>query len=216
MDYVLQTNISNASIIRLRPIIENVSSSLIYPTGSKQIKSLINDNSDTKFKYYVRKDFTTDLSSSGGTITFSAQLPVGTQRFVTPNENNYILTVLDKGSSQLVENGDIIYIDYNDPDVVQITQSLNTNSQVTAGSFVINLPSNYFGLIGQGGTYPKLKLTSTIEINKAKSRLKTAIKNKRLIIVSSGDRIIPLRGKDYDTDTIEVFSYSDVYNLKYV
>ena len=217
LDYALQTSISNASIIRLRPNIENVStSSLIYPTGSKQIKSLINDSSDTKFKYYVRKDFTTDLSSSGGTITFSAQLPVGTQRFVTPSENNYILTVLDKGSSSVVENGDIVYIDYSDSSIVQITQAANTNSQVTAGSFTINLPSNYFGNIGQGGTYPKLKLTATIEVNKAKSRLKTSIQNKRIVIVSSGDRIIPLRGKDYDTDTIQVYSYSDVYKLRYV
>jgi len=217
LDYALQTNITNSSIIRVRPNVENVStSSLIYPTGSKQLKSLINDNSDTKFKYYIRKDFTTDLSSSGGTITFSAQLPVGTQRFVTPTENNYILTVLDKGSSTIVDNGDIVYIDFTDPSVVQVIQSTNTNSQVTAGSFVINLPNTYFGIINQGGTYPKLKLTATVEVNKAKARLKTSISNKRIIIVSSGDKVIPLRGKDYDTDTIEVFSYSDVYKLRYV
>ena len=217
LDYTLQTNITNASVIRIRPNVENIStSSLIYPTGSKQLKSLINDASDTKFKYYIRKDFTTDLSSSGGTITFSAQLPVGTQRFVTPSEGSYILTVLDKGSSPLVENGDIVYIDYNDSSVVQVVQSVSTNSQVTAGSFVINLPSNYFGDIVQGGIYPKLKLTATVEVNKAKARLKTSIENKRIIIVSSGDKIIPLRGKDYDTDTIQVYSYSDVYRLKYV
>lgn len=217
LDSSLQSTVSNTSVIRVRPNIENVStSSLIYPTGSKQLKSLINDNSDTKFKYYIRKDFTTDLSSSGGTITFSAQLPVGTQRFVTPTEANYILTVLDKGSSTVVEDGDIVYVDFNDSSVVQIIQSTNTNNQVTAGSFVINLPNNYFGTILQGGTYPKLKLTATVEVNKAKARLKTSIENKRLIIVSSGDKIIPLRGKDYDADTIEVFSYSDVYKLRYV
>ena len=73
-----------------------------------------------------------------------------------------------------------------------------------------------FRSILQGGTYPKLKLTATVEVNKAKARLKTSIENKRLIIVSSGDKIIPLRGKDYDADTIEVFSYSDVYKLRYV
>jgi hypothetical protein len=217
LDYALQTNISNASVIRLRPNIENVStSSLIYPTGSKQLKSLISDNADTKFKYYIRKDFTTDLSSSGGTITFSAQLPVGTQRFVIPSEANYILTVLDKGSSTLVENGDIVYIDFNDSTKVQIIQSTSTNNQITAGSFVINLPTNYFGSISNGGTYPKLKLTATVEVNNAKSRLKTSIQNKRIIIVSSGDKVIPLRGKDYDANTIEVFSYSDVYKLRYV
>lgn len=217
IDNTLPENVSNATVIRVRPNIDNVStSSLVYPTGSKQIKSLINDSSDTKFKYYIRKDFTTDLSSSGGTITFSAQLPVGTQRFTTPTEKNYIVTVLDKGSSSIVENGDIVYIDFGNPDVVQVIQSTNTNNQITAGSFVINLPSNYFGNIPVGGIFPKLKLTATVEVNQAKARLKTSIKNKRIVIVSSGDRVIPLRGKDYDTEDITVFTYSDAYNLKYI
>ena len=217
LDSALQEDVTNTSVIRLRPIIDNISSStLIFPTGSKQINSLIRDNTDSKFKYFVRKDFTTDLSASGGTITFSAQLPVGTQRFVTPSENNYVVTVLDKGSSTVVNTGDIVYIDFADPNVVQINQSLSTNGQLTAGSFVINLPSNYFGVIPFGGIYPKLKLTATVEVDKAKPRLKTSITNKRLIITSSGDRIIPLRGKDYDGESIDVFSYSDCYSLKYI
>jgi hypothetical protein len=217
LDYALQNDITNASVIRLRPNIDNIStSSLIYPTGSKQVSSLIQDSSDTKFKYYIRKDFTTDLSSSGGTITFSAQLPVGTQRFVTPSENNYIVTVLDKGSSSLVENGDIVYINFNDPNIVQVIQSSTSNNQITAGSLVINLPSNYFGNIPLGGIYPKLKLTATVEVNKAKARLKTAIPNKRVVIISAGDKVIPIRGTDYDGDDIQTYSYSDVYKLRYI
>ena len=214
LDYALPDDISNASIIRLRPNIQNANSStLVFPTGSKQVGSLIKDTSDTKFKYYVRKDFITDLSSSGGNITFTAQLPVGTQRFVSFSENNYILTVLDKGSSTTVNNGDIVYIS---PDNVTIIQSEITANQVSAGAFLINLPTNYFGDIPLGGTFPKLKLTATIEIDKARPRLKTSIKNKRIVVISSGDRVIPLRGQDYDGETIETFSYSDAYRLRYV
>jgi len=217
LDYALPNDVVNASVIRLRPIIDNIStSSLIYPTGSKQVRSIISDSTDSKFKYYIRKDFTTDLASSGGTITFSAQLPVGTQRFVTPSEGNYIVTVLNKGSSTVVENGDIVYIDFNDPSVVQISSSSTANGQVTAGSLSINLPNNYFGNISAGGTYPVLKLTATVEVNKAKARLKTSIKNKRIVIVSSGDRVIPIRGSEYDGNDIQTYSYSDVYNLRYI
>ena len=213
-DYALPEDIINATIIRLRPNIENTNSStLVFPTGSKQVGSLIKDTSDTKFKYYVRKDFITDLSSSGGNITFTAQLPVGTQRFVNFNENSYVVTVLDKGSSTAVNNGDIVYIS---PENVTIIQSEITSNQISAGAFVINLPTNYFGSIPLGGTFPKLKLTATIEIDKARPRLKTSIKNKRIVIISSGDRVIPLRGQDYDGETIETFSYSDAYRLRYI
>ena len=59
----------------------------MYPTGSKQVASLVSDSADTKFKYNVRKDFITDLSASGGNLTFTAQLPVGTQKFIGFNEN---------------------------------------------------------------------------------------------------------------------------------
>ena len=217
LDNALQEDVTNTSVIRLRPIIDNISTStLVYPTGSKQIFSLIDNNEDSKFKYYVRRDFITDLSSSGGVITFSAQLPVGTQRFVTPTENNYILTVLDKGSSTIINNGDIVYIDFTDTNIVQINQSSSSSGQLNSGSFVITLPTNYFGEIQVGGIYPKLKLTATVEVNKGKPRLKTSIKNKRLIITSSGDRVIPMRGKDYDGETVDVFSYSDAYKLRYV
>ena len=213
LDYALPDNVSNATIVRLRPRLANTSATLVYPTGSKQVASLVSDSGDTKFKYHVRKDFITDLSASGGNLTFTAQLPVGTQKFVSYSENNFLITVLSKGSSTVVENGDIVFID---PRYIEVENSVITASSVTAGALRIkNLPSNYFGTITDG-QYPKLKLTATVEIDKARPRLKTAIRNKRVIIVSSGDRVIPIRGQDYDSDVIETFSYSDVFKVKYI
>jgi hypothetical protein len=211
LDYSLPNNIVNASVVRIRPNIENVTSSLIYPTGSKQVASLVKDTSDTKIKCYIRKDFTTDLSSSGGTLTFTAQLATGFQRFVSYSENSFVLTVLDKGSSTVVNNGDIVYIPEK---YVSINNPSSDSTGITTGSAVITLPDNYFGsgLIN----YPRLKLTATVEIDKAKPRLKTAIKNKRIIVTSSGDRVIPLRGIDYDEENIEIYSYSDAYKLRYI
>jgi len=211
LDYSLPQDIVNTSVVRIRPNIQNVTSSLIYPTGSKQIASLVKDTSDTKIKYYIRKDFTTDLSSSGGTLTFTAQLGTGFQRFVTYSENSFVLTVLDSGDSTLVESGDIIYVA---PEFVTLNNPTSDSTGITTGSAVINLPDSYFGtgLIN----YPKLKLTATVEIDKGKPRLKTAIKNKRIVVSSSGDRVIPLRGNDYDEETIQVYSYSDAYKLRYV
>ena len=65
-------------------------------------------------------------------------------------------------------------------------------------------------------TYPTLKLTATLEVTKAKPRLKTSVTNKRIVIDSPGDSVIPLRGTDYDTTTTTVYSYADVYKLRYV
>ena len=212
LDYALQSDVSNASVIRVRPRIENSTASLVFPTGSKQVASVVSDSSDTKFKYHIRKDFVTELSTSGIGMTFTAQLPIGTQKFVYYNENDYIITVLDKGGSPSVENGDIIYID---PKYIEVEESSNLGNKVSAGSFRIkNLPSNYFGNITT--TFPTLKLTATVEIDRARPRLKTVVRDKKLIIVSSGDRVIPLRGQDYDSDVIEIFSYADAFKLKYV
>lgn len=213
LDISLPNDVVNATVIRVRSNVENINkSSLLFPTGSKQISSLVKDYTDSKFKYFIRKDFITDLTSGGGNITFSAQLTSGTQRFTTYNENNFVVTVLNKGSSTTVENGDIIYID---PRYVTINQSTSTSEEVTAGSFTITLPLDYFG-VPSGGINPKLKLTATVEITKARPRLKTAIRNKRVVIISSGDRVLPIRGKDYDGNTLENLSYSDVYKLRYV
>ena len=213
LEYALPNNVDNATIIKLRPRISNAAATLVFPTGSKQVASLINDTSDTKFKYHVRKDFVTDMSASGGNLTFTAQLPVGTQKFVAFTEENFLITVLNKGSSTVVNNGDVIYIDSR---YVELEESIVSANEVSAGAFRIkNLPSNYFGAINDGN-YPTLKLTATVEIQQARPRLKTAIRNRRLIVVSSGDRVIPLRGQDYDSDVIKTYSYSDVFKLKYV
>ncbi len=212
-DYALPNDVQNATIIKIRPRISNAAATLVFPTGSKQVASLINDSSKTNFKYHVRKDFVTDLSSSGGVITFTAQLPVGTQKFVGYNQENFLFTVLNKGSSTAVDNGDIVYIDSR---YIEVEESIVTPNEVSAGAFrVKDLPSNYFGLISDSN-YPTLKLTATVEIQEARPRLKTAIRDRRIIVVSSGDRVIPFRGQDYDSDIIQTFSYADAFNLKYV
>ena len=68
-------------------------SSLLFPLGFKSASSLIEDSDDTKIKYYIRRDFITTSSTSGGQITFSAQLKFGTQQFIDFRESNFLLTV---------------------------------------------------------------------------------------------------------------------------
>ena len=80
----------------------------------------------------------------------------------------------------------------------------------------MNVPEGYFGTVPTNGTFPKLKLTATLEVSNAKPRLKTAVRNKRIVVTASGDRVIPIRGNDYDSDVIELISYSDVFKLRYV
>ena len=214
LDASLPGDVTNTTVIRLRPRISNPTATLVFPTGSKQVASVVSDDADTKFKYYIRKDFVTQLSTAGYGLTFTAQLPVGTQRFVPFTEKSFIVTVLDKGSSTVVENGDIVYIDSKYIDVVESTV---TASNVTAGALRIkDLPPDYFGTIATGGTYPTIKLTATVEVSRARPRLKTAVTDTRVVVISSGDRVIPIRGQDYDSDAIETISYSDVYKLKKV
>ncbi|MGA1048792.1 MAG: hypothetical protein ACO3UU_12350, partial [Minisyncoccia bacterium] len=209
LDHALPANATNVSVVRLRPRVSNLNTSLIFPTGSNQVSSLIKDTADSKFKYYMRRDFVTTGSASGGSITFAAQLSFGTQRFAAYSENNYLITVIDRGNSTVVSNGDILYID---PSYVNIETSSETTSGLTAGSVTITLPNNFFGNISSN--FPKLKLSATIEVTKAKPKLKTSIKNKRIVVKTAGDRIIPFRGQDYDTEEVEIFSYSDVYKLR--
>jgi hypothetical protein len=211
LDSALKADAINVSVVRLRPQTSNLNTSLLFPTGSNQVNSLIKDTADSRFKYYARRDFITTGSASGGSITFAAQLPFGTQRFASYSEENFLITVIDKGASTLVSNGDILYID---PSYVNVETSSDTTSGLTAGSVTITLPNNFFGDLESN--FPKLKLSATIEVTKAKPRLKTSIKNKRIVVTSSGDKIIPIRGQDYDTSEVEIFSYSDVYKLKYV
>ena len=214
LDTVLSGDVTNTSIVRLRPVLKNPNSgTLLFPTGSKQVNKVSAGGDDTKIKYYFRRDFVATASASGGTITFAAQLPFGTQRFAAFTEENYIITVLNKGDAPDIENGDIIYVD---ADAVEISSATDTASGLTSGSISLQLPSTYFGTIPPNGTFPKLKLTATLEVSNAKPRLKTAIKNKRITINSSGDRVIPFRGNDYDAETVEILSYSDAYKLRYV
>ena len=53
-------------------------------------------------------------------------------------------------------------------------------------------------------------------MSNAKPRLKTVVKNKRITVTSAGDRVVPLRGTDYDTEVVEILSYSDAFKLNYV
>ena len=214
LDSVLPGDVVNTSITRLRPRVENSNQgTLLFPTGSRQIKQISKNADQTGIKYYFRRDFVTTAASSGGLITFAAQLAFGTQRFATFTEENYIVTVLDPGDAPNVHTGDIVYIDR---DAVTIASSTDTASGLTAGSISLNLPSTYFGTIPSNGTFPKLKLTATLEVTDAKPRIKTSVEKRRIVVTSSGDRVIPFRGTNYDSEVVEVLSYSDAYKLLYV
>ena len=159
---MLPGNVVNTSIVRLRPRVGNANQgTLIYPTGSNQIKQIAATPEETKIKYFFRRDFVTTASTGGGIITFAAQLPFGTQRFAAFTEENYIITVLNPGDSPVVNTGDIVYIN---KDAVEISSSTDTSSGLIAGSISLQLPTTYFGTIPSNGTYPKLKLLSLIHI----------------------------------------------------
>ena len=214
LDTVLPGGVTNTSIVRLRPRVANTNSgTLLFPTGSKQVSKISAGGDDTKIKYYFRRDFVTTASSGGGVITFAAQLPFGTQRFAAFSESNFIMTVLDPGDAPNISEGDIIYVG---EDSVEITSATDTASGLTSGSISLQLPSTYFGTIPSNGAFPKLKLTATLEVSNAKPRLKTAVKNKRIVVASAGDRVVPFRGQDYDNEVVETLSYSDAFKLRYV
>ena len=59
-------------------------------------------------------------------------------------------------------------------------------------------------------------MTATLEVENAKPRLKTVVRNKRIVVDSAGDRVIPFRGTDYDSNVVETLSYSDAFKLRYV
>ncbi len=213
-DRSLPAPVSNSSVVRVRPSISNFNQgTLLYKTGTKQVSSVVADSEDSKISYFLRRDFVTTTNSGGGLITFAAQLPYGTQRFVAFSESNFVITVLDPGDAPDIVKGDIVYIT---SDQVSITGSTDSASGLTSGSVTLALPETYFGTIPSLGAKPTLKLTATLEVTKAKPRIKTAIVNKRIVIDSVGDRIIPFRGKDYDSDNISVYSYADAYKLRYV
>ena len=214
LDRSLPAAVSNSSVVRVRPAINNFNQgSLLYKTGTKEVGSLVSSSTDSKIKYYLRRDFVTTGSASGGKITFASQLDFGTQRFVSFTESNFLITVLDKGSAPNIADGDVVYIT---SDQVSITSSVDSASGLTSGSVTLNLSDTYFGTMPANPTYPTLKLTATLEVTKAKPRLKTAVTNKRIVIDSAGDSVVPFRGKDYDTTSVSVYSYADAYKLRYV
>ena len=213
LDSLLPANVNSTTVLKVRPKIANASkSSLIFPTGSKQIASLVKGTDDTAITFNSRRDFILDSSSSGGKVTFKANLEYGTQKFVQFTENNFILTVHDKGSSTVVATGDIIYIP---ADTVEVVSSVDASSGLTAGSVSITLPDNYFGNITDGN-YPKLKLSATLELTKARPRLKTVVRDRRIIITPAKDNILPLRGQDQESAEIKTVSYSDVFKINYI
>ena len=213
-DRSLPADVSNASVVRVRPSIDNFNSgTLLYKTGTSQVSSIVADSEDSKIVYYQRRDFVSTGAGGQGVITFAAQLPFGTQRFVSFDESNFLVTVLDPGDAPDITGGDIIYITSSQ---VTIKASTDSASGLTSGSVKLNLPADYFGSIPTGGIYPTLKLTATLEVKKAKPRLKTSVVNRRIVVDSAGDRVIPLRGRDYDTEDLSVYSYADVYKLHYV
>ena len=214
LDRSLPNSVSNSSVVRVRPAISNFNSgTLLYKTGSNEVSSIVSDSTDSKISYYLRKDFVSTGTGGSGKITFSAPLPFGTQRFVSFSESNFIVTILDPGDAPDIAKGDIVYVT---SDQVIIESSTDSATGLTAGSVKLDLPSTYFGGVGSYSTYPTLKLTATLEVTKAKPRLKSAITNKRIVIDSTGDSIIPFRGKDYDTESVEIYSYADAYKLSYV
>ena len=213
-DRSLPADVSNASVVRVRPSISNFNQgTLLYKTGTSQVSSIVASSEDSKISYFLRRDFVSTGAGGQGAITFAAQLPFGTQRFVSFNESNFLVTVLDPGDAPDIVEGDVVYITDSQ---VTIKASVDSASGLTSGSVKLNLPADYFGSIPQGGTYPTLKLTATLEVTKAKPRLKTSVVNKRIVIDSSGDRIIPFRGRDYDSESLSVYSYADAYKLRYV
>jgi len=211
-DNVLQNNVSNTSVIRVRPLIGNAAkSTLVIPTTSKYLSKVVQDPENSEISYFFRRDFVTIASTSGGNITFAAQLPYGTQRFAPFSKENFILTVLDKKSSTTVQNGDIIFL--KDDQVVIENSIITEAGGVTAGSVTISLPSTFFGT---SSNFPILKLTATVEVLKARPRLKTFNENKRVLIITPGDKVVPIRGIDIDSSSDEIISYSDVVKIRYI
>ena len=219
LDRSLNDSVNNSSVVRVRPAIANFNKgTLLYKTGTNQISSLVASSSDSKISYYLRRDFVRQGSGlTNGGFSFAAQLEYGTQRFVSFSESNFLVTVIDPGvtsGTSLISKGDVIYIT---SEHVSIASSVDSASGLTSGSVTLNLPDNYFGSASSSySKFPTLKLTATLEVTKAKPRLKTSVANKRIVITSTGDSVIPFRGTDYDTTSVNVYTYADAYKLRYV
>ena len=212
LDTALAASVTNGSVVKVESNIENSSKgSLLYPTGGSQVASISQSNEDSKITYFYRKDFITEAASSGGNITFTAQLPFGTQRFARFSPENFVMTVLNPGSSTKVATGDVIYLTEEN---IVTENTTDTASGLNAGSVKVNLPQEFFGTTQE--PFPTLKLSATLELSKARPRIKSAVRNRRILIKSAGDRIVPLRGENFDTEATNVATYSDVFKLRYI
>ena len=121
------------------------------------------------------------------------------------------MTVLDAGSATNVAKGDVIYLTEDD---IITDNTTDVTSGLNAGSVQVSLPTEFFGT--STTPFPKLKLSATLELSKARPRIKTSVTNKRVLIKSVGDRVVPIRGEDFDTEDTSVATYSDIYKLRYV
>ena len=212
LDSCLKNNMEG-SVIKVFAKVENANSNLLIPTGSKYVESIAKDPANSNITYNIRRDFIISTSNNGqnSNITFVAQLPLGTQRFTTFTKENFITTILSNGGSTQVENGDILFIKSEWVNIQNTTEI----SGLTSGTFTLNIPSSFFGTVNNY-TNLKLKLTATLEVDKAVPRIKSLIKNKKIFLNSATDNIILLRGQDYDTQSPEILSYSDVIKINYI
>ena len=55
-----------------------------------------------------------------------------------------------------------------------------------------------------------------MELTKARPRLKTVVRDRRIIITPAKDNILPLRGQDQESAEIKTVSYSDVFKINYI
>ena len=178
---------------------------LVFPTGSRRTSQIYNSTFDASITYYYKKDFITTATLGGDQITFESKIPFGTQKFAPYNKDNYLLTVLKTNETSTLLVGDIIYID---PKTLIVTD--NTVS--------VKINSSFFGVDSDSPstTLPILKLTATVINTDAKPKTKTLVKNKRITISNFGDPIILLRGKNYDSNSNDILSYSDILKVNYI
>ena len=206
------------TITRVRAKIENSGkSTLILPLANSKIDSVVASDDDSGITYYSRRQFIENVTIDGSnnTVSLAAQLDYGQQQFVPFSQGDYVIEVYNAGtdtvryndsSGDVVRDGDLLYLDAS---MVEVTSGSSSNN---AGALSVTLPENYFWQ--SGGlqlTGMRLKINTTIETTKAKPKLKTAAKGKRISITADLDNdIIPIRGDDYDNPTGQVKSYSDV------
>ena len=86
-------------------------------------------------------------------------------------------------------------------------------NELSSGGVSITLDNLIFRSDASSASNVVLKLSATIEISKASPKTKTPIRNKRIVVVSSGDKVVPFRGYDYDEKTAQIISYSDAFGV---